>query len=186
MKQEIKNRLDRWVSKEYDWYIGEVGKNITWGKMNDYTEDLCHMMLQSLYQLDEDKIVEMIENGKIKGWLLRGASLQIRSSTSPFYNIFRKHKMSARSGVIDSDAGETFTPSYEMEVEQEEELLDCLDRAVNQLHWYKRELYNKKFKEGWTLEEIHKFYNIGKRHLVRDMNEALEEIRETCKYAKLK
>jgi hypothetical protein len=184
MKQEIKSKLDRWVSKEYDWYIGEVGKNITWGRMNDYTEDLCHMMLQSLYQLDEDKVKEMLENGKIKGWLLRGASMQIRSSTSPFYLTFRKHKMSARSGVIDSDNGETNTPSYELEIEPEEELMECLDRAVNQLHWYQKALYDKKFKEGWVLEEIHKFYGIGKRHLIRDLNKALEEIRLICKNAK--
>ena len=181
MKQEIKNKLDRWVSKEYDWYIGEVGKNITWGKMNDYTEDLCHMMLQSLYQLDEDKVEEMLDNGKIKGWLLRGASLQIRSSTSPFYITFRKHKMSARSGVLDSDAGETEMPRYEMDIFPGETLSECLDRAVEQLHWYNKAIFNKKFKEGMSIEEVYKFYNIGKYHLIKDLNETLKQIRRTCK-----
>ena len=181
MNQEIKNKLDKWVSKEYDWYLGEVGKNITWGKMSDYTEDLCHMMLQALYQLDEDKIEEMIENDKIRGWLLRGASLQIRSSTSPFYTTFRKHKMSARSGYMDSDSGETQMPSYEMDIFPDETLLDCMERAVEQLHWYERAIFNKKFKEGLSIEEIYKFYNIGKYHLVRDLNKAIGEIRATCK-----
>lgn len=181
MKQEVKNKLDRWVSKEYNWYKGEVGKNITWGKMSDYTEDLVHLMLISLYQLEDDKLEGMLDSGGIKGWLLRGASLQIRSSTSPFYLQFRKHKMSARSGYMDSDSGETEMPSYEMNLFPGETLSDCMERAVEQLHWYQKAIFNKKFKEGLTIEEIYKFYNIGKYHLVKDLNKAINEIRLTCK-----
>lgn len=184
MKQEIKDKLDRWVNKEYRWLKGEISKNIAWGMMADYSDDLLHHIILDLYKMDEDKIDGMLENNKLKWYVLRGASLQIRSGTSPFYITWRKHKMSARGGIIDSDAGETFTPSYEMEIEPEEGLTECLDRAINQLHWYLQAIFKKKFKEGLPLQEIHEFYNISKVHLVRDLNTAITEIRQTCKDAK--
>ena len=180
----IEKRLNEWVSREYEWLKGEIGTNITWGKMSEYTEDLLHHIILDLYKMDPEKIEGLLDNGKLKYYVLRGASLQIRSQTSPFYKIWRKTKMQARSGVIDSDNGETNTPSYELNIEPEEQLIECLDRAVEQLHWYEQALYDKKFKQGWTLEEIHKFYGIGKRHLIRDLNNALDKIRKQCKNAK--
>ena len=81
MNKEIKDKLDRWVSKEYRWLLKEIGTNITWGKMSEYTEDLLHHLILDLYKMDEEKIDGMLENGKLKYYLLSGASLQIRSKT---------------------------------------------------------------------------------------------------------
>lgn len=182
MKKEVKDKLDKWVSREYEWFKGEVGTNITWGKMSQYTEDLVHHILSDLYKVKDEQIEEMLENGKIKGWVLRAASLQIRSNTSPFYSTFRKHKLSARSGIIDSNNGNTYDSGYEMDVDNEEELMDCFEKAVDNLHWYQKTIFNKKFKEGKTLQEVYEYYNISKNHLIKDLNKAIEEIREKCKH----
>ena len=184
MKQEIKDRLDRWVSREYRWLLKEMGTNITWGKMSEYTEDLLHHIILDLYKMDENKIDGMLENGKLKYYVLSGASLQIRSKTSPFYHIHRKQKLSARSGIIDSSNGDTYDLIYEMDLFGEEPLLECFERAQKQLHWYQQTIFNKKFKENLPLQEIHEYYNISKNHLIKDLNIAINEIREICKDAK--
>ena len=180
MKQEIKDKLDRWVSKEYRWLLKEIGTNITWGKMSEYTEDLLHHLILDLYKMDEEKIDGMLENGKLKYYLLSGASLQIRSKTSPFYHIHRKQKLSARSGIIDSNSGNVYDSGYEMSVYGEEPLSECFERAVAQLHWYDQTIFNKKFKEDLPLQEIHEYYSISKNHLVKDLNRVINEIRQTC------
>jgi len=183
MNQDTKRKLDKWVSKEYEWLVGEISTNIAWGRMSEYALDLTHHILSDLYKVKDEQLDDMLETGKIKGWLLRAAALQLKSQTSPFWHIWRKHKYSARSGVIDSDTGETNTPSYEMEVEPKEELSDCMNRAVSQLHWYHRELWNKKFVEARSFQELYEYYNISKRHLIKDLNLAINEVREVCKDA---
>jgi len=183
MNTETKKRLDKWVSTNYQWYLGEVKKNIAKGMMAEYADDLVHTIIFDLYRMKDEKMDQLLDDGKLRGYVLRGAALQIKSSTSPFYSKFRKYKMSARSGIVDSNNGNTYDQEYTMDVDPPEELMDCFERAQEQLHWYLKTIFNQKFKEGKTLQEIYEYYNITKRHLVRDLNQAINEIRDICKDA---
>jgi len=40
---------------------------------------------------------------------------------------------------------------------------------------------NRYWMENWTLDEMYKHYNISKTHLIRDLNKAMDTIRENCK-----
>ncbi len=179
----IQKRLNSWVNDHYEWLKREISKNIANGKMNEFAEDLTHHIIIDLYKMDPAKIEGLLDNGKLKWYCLRGAALQIKSSTSPFYITHRKSRMSARSGMED-----TYTPLVESNAFSDEEdgLQECLDRAVSQLDWYLKALWEKKFQQHWTLEDIHKHYNIGKRHLIKDLNKAISEIRDVCKDSNLK
>lgn len=179
MNKEIEKRLNEWVSEEYEWLLGEISTNITKGRMSGYTSDLLHHILLDLYKMDSDKIEGMLDNGKLKWYVLSGASLQIRSQTSPFYRTHRKEKTWARSGVIDSGMYDTET--YELEdPDTGESLYDCFQRAMSEIHWYQATLLRKKIIEGKTYQEIYEYYNISKTHLIRDINEALRDVRLIC------
>ena len=177
----IEKRLNEWVSKEYEWLRGEIGKNITWGKMSEYTEDLLHHIILDLYKMDLEKIEGLLDNGKLKWYVLRGASLQIRSKTSPFYKVHRKNKLQSRSGMIDS--GEYGSDEgYEMKNPDEtEDLYDCFQRAMGEIDWYLKVLLEKKIIEGKTYQEMYEYYEISKTHLIKDINRGLDEIRIICK-----
>ena len=126
----IEKRLNKWVNDHYEWLRGEIGTNITWGKMSEYTEDLLHHIILDLYKMDPEKIQELLDNGKLKYYVLRGASLQIRSKTSPFYIIHRKTKLQARSGIIGSGEYDR-EEGYEMDTpDNKEDLYDCFQRAL--------------------------------------------------------
>ena len=183
MNEQTKKKLDKWVADHYEWYLGEVKKNIAYGKMSDYAEDLVHTIIFDLYRMKDEKMDQLLRDNKLKGYILRGASLQIRSSTSPFYTQFRRHKLSVRSGIIDSNSGNIYDEGYIIDTEPPEELMDCFDRAQEQLHWYLKTIFTQKFKEGKSLQEIYEYYNITKRHLVKDLNKAINEIRDICKDA---
>lgn len=188
MNKEIKYKLDKWVSKEYEWLRSEMSRNITKQQMSQYTDDLLHTVLSDLYKQPDFQLEQMINNGKLGHWCLRAASLQIRSKTSPFYYQFRKHKLSVRSGIIDSNSGNPYDQdTYEIREDvytPDEDLMDCFDRAKSQLHWYLQTIFNKKFIEEQSLQQIWEYYGITKTHLVKDLNQALAEIRETCKDVK--
>jgi len=182
MTQENKVRLDKWVSEWYGWLGNEISKNIAKGIMNDYSEDLLHHMIIDTYKLSDDKITQMLDDDKLRWWILRGASLQLRSSTSPFYLLHRREKMNSREpGLPGSDSNIFEIGSYELDIEIGD-LWDCFIKAQEQLHWYHREIFKKKFHENLTIQEIYQFYNISKTHLIKDLNKAINEIRGACSH----
>ena len=181
-KNMIKERLNKWVSEEYEWLEREISKNIAKNRMSEYSSDLLHHIILDLYKMDPAKIEGMLDNGKLKYYVLRGAALQIKSQTSPFYRLHRKQKTWARSGLMDT--GKYDTETYEMKVEDEETLYDCFQKALNEIDWYLRTLLEKKILEGKTYQEIYEYYNISKTHLIKDINKGLDEVREICKHIK--
>ena len=56
MTKETKDRLDKWVNKEYRWIEREVKANIAYGKMADYADELIQEMFIQLYNMKEEKI----------------------------------------------------------------------------------------------------------------------------------
>lgn len=54
-------------------------------------------------------------------------------------------------------------------------------REIEKMHWYLKKLLNEYWIEGETLDTLHAKYQISKRHLTKDLNEAIYIIRENCK-----
>lgn len=178
MTNENKRRLDKWVSEEYGWLRGEISRNIAKGIMSEYVDDLLHHMILDTYKLSDEKITQMLDDNKLRWWMLRGAGLQLRSSTSPFYLIHRRQKMSSReNGLVGSDKN-IFEGEYE---EYNDDLYECFQQAMENLHWYDKAIMSKYWLEGWNITQIYKYYKISKTHLIKDINRALNEIREACK-----
>ena len=178
MTKENKARVDTWVTEWYEWVRREIGKNIAKDRMSDYADDLTIHMIESLYYLSDEKIEQMLRDDKIQWWILRGASMQLRSSSSPFWHIYRKHKMSARTNGIGGSHSNIFDGIWE---DYDPGLEKCFEGAWGELDWYLRTLMEKHFYQRWSLEKLHKYYNISKTHLVKDLNKAINEIRNKCK-----
>ena len=180
MDKNIKRRLDNWVSKRYGWLQEQVSRNIAKGMMSEYSGDLLHTVVMDLYKLSDEKLDQMLTDDKLDNYILRGASIQLKSSNSPFYRKHRRFKMSVRSGAME-DYNPTYSPAI---MDEEEDLMTCFERAQEELEWYHKALWDKKFKQGWTLTEIYKHFGIGKVHLIKDLNAAIDEIRKKCEHAK--
>ena len=177
----VKERLDKFVSEEYRWIDKEIRANIAYGRMADYADDLIQEMFIQLYSMKEEKIEQLLDNGKLKWYVLSGAGMQLRSSTSPFYNRIRKHKMYAReNGLAGSDSNifERIDDTEELDTEC---YFTCMKREIENLHWYHKTLLKEYWEQGMHLDQLHQKYNISKRHLTKDLNEAVLQIRENCK-----
>ena len=186
MSREIDKRINEFVSENYKWLLKEVKKNITKGKMSEYAEDLLHHIILDLYKMNEGKITQLLDDEKMKWYILSGCGLQLRSSTSPFYRIHRKNKMSARENYTSGDDHE-FSYSGGMGIleqeyipYEEDELYQCMLREIENLHFYYRALLQDKWIEGLTLVQMREKYNITFSSLSKDLKVAYAIIRERC------
>ena len=179
MTKNTKNRIDDWVGKNYVWLNGQISTNIAKGQMEQHAGDLTIHMIETLYTQDEDKIIQMLNDDMLGRWLLVGASQQLRSSTSPFYRLYRKEKSWSREDGLSTAFNSIFDHPDE---EYDDSLMECFQYEYNKLHWYNKELMQKYWYEGRTLQEIHEFYNISKRHITKDINKAINQIRQACRH----
>ena len=177
MTKNTKNRIDDWVGKNYVWLNGQISTNIAKGQMEQHAGDLTIHMIETLYTQDEDKIIQMLNDDMLGRWLLVGASQQLRSSTSPFYRLYRKEKSWSREDGLSTSFNSIFDRPEE---EYDDSLMECFQHEYNKLHWYNKELMQKYWYEGRTLQEIHEYYNISKRHITKDINKSINQIREKC------
>ena len=173
----LKTKIDNWISENYEWFHNEIATNIAKDQMSMYATDLSLYMIGTIYDLPEEK-VEQLLNDDMMGWyLLTGAGRQLRSSTSPFYRTYRQHKGWAREDGIEGSLKSIFEKP---DVPYNDDLYECFIEAFEELHWYQKKILSKHFYEGWTLEKIYRYYNIGKIHLIKDINTAINEIRTKC------
>jgi hypothetical protein len=176
----IKDRLDDWVRREYKWLDREIRTNIAKNQMKDYADDLLQEMILFVYGMKEEKIEQLLDNGKLKWYVLSGAGMQLRSSTSPFYQRIRKHKMYAREfGLPGSDAN-IFERIDDTEELSTECYYICMQREIENLHWYNKTLLQEYWMQGLHLDDLHAKYKISKKHLTKDLNAAILQIRENC------
>ena len=177
MTRETKKRLDNWMNQNYEWLAGEISTNIAKNQMSEYSGDLISHMVESAYKLDDEKVSKMLDNNKLGWYLLTGAGIQLRSSTSPFYRIYRHQKTWAREPGLPNSDKNIFDKEYE---EYNDELYECFQKAWDELDWYLKTIMNKYFYENMSLLELHQYYNISKTHLIKDLNRGINQIRNKC------
>jgi len=176
----IKDRLDDWVRREYKWIDREIRANIAKNQMRDYADDLIQEMMIQLYNMKEEKIEQLLDNGKLKWYVLSGAGMQLRSSTSPFYQRIRKHKMYAREFGLPGTDANIFERIDDTEELSTECYYICMQREIENLHWYNKTLLQEYWMQGLHLDDLHAKYKISKKHLTKDLNAAILQIRENC------
>lgn len=177
MDRELRRKLDKWVSERYEWVRNEITTNICKGQMREYADDLTIHMIESLYNLPEPKLNQLLDDNKLRWYVLTGAGRELRSSSSPFYRTYRKEKSWSREEGHEGTSYNIFDIVYE---EYDESLYQCFQEEFNNLHFYQQALMTKYFYEGWSLTKMYEYYNISKTHLTRDLNETIEQIRNKC------
>jgi hypothetical protein len=177
-----KDRLDEWVRREYKWIGREIRNNIAKGRMAEYADDLLQEMFIQLYNMKEEKIAQLLDNGKLKWYVLTGAGMQLRSNTSPFYNRIRKHKMSARENGLAGSDSNIFERIDDTDELCTECYFKCMKEEIEKLHWYHKTLLKEYWEQNMGLDALNEKYGISKKHLTKDLNAAILTIRENCEY----
>jgi len=175
MTEELRNKVNKWFEKNYEYYLNEVRTNITKGKMAMFSEDLAVFMYMEFMKQKPEKVEQMYNDGKIMNWMLRGASFQIKSSSSPFYTKYRK-KGAKNVPEYFADLG------YDSQAIELDDYYQCAMEVYhsNKLDFYQREIINLKFIKQKTYNEMVSEYGFTSVSLKRHLNEALGIIRDYC------
>ena len=82
-------------------------ENIAHHSLTADLEDLCQMVYLVLLEYDESKLQDLWENNQINFFLARIIINQYRSSTSPFYTLFRKFQERSVSMGVGADISDS-------------------------------------------------------------------------------
>jgi len=179
MQEDKLNRdINLWFEKNYNEYLTQVSKNICYGQMQEYSSEVCVECYLSFIKQAYEKKLQYYQDKKIMGYLLACASLNIRSSTSPFYFKYRKKKLLNTSLEFSHDpAHNPFDEFDEIEMYR-----NCLQSYLDKkADWYEKELIRLKFFEGKHFKEIAKEYGMPIGSLLKDVKTVLWRLRSYCK-----
>lgn len=123
---------------------------------------------------------EIFMQGKLERYLTSAMSLALRSSTSPFFHRYRKVYTKIADQHLTSDGGE-----WEVDESGDNKMLKLAaeeaGKAVNELHFYDRQLIKDYFYSGYNLTEIGEMYNINAQRVGRDIKKALAKLEQILK-----
>lgn len=118
-------------------------------------DDLKQEMFLVICEMNEEKLINLYENGYLKFFLVRTMLNMIKSDRSHFYMKFRKQF-------------EEWTPTFEKRDEEAypmEEMVKKLDKSLNILHWYEREIFRLYAESGMNIMELSRNTKIPYRSL---------------------
>jgi len=186
-REQINAKVALWYQKMY-----RDSKQISGTNFEKYGNDLLAYCLEDfLCNKDiEYQYKVAVEDDKLVNYIGRSMSLQIKSSTSPFWFKYRKQGYNSRGIYLIEDGREEIDPLIEIGVDEiDDEFdspayiknnLDCLRYALENIHWYDKILIEEYYIKGMTFRDLHVKYNISLNSLKKDINKALDKIRKIC------
>jgi hypothetical protein len=174
----LKAKIDKWFSQNYSYLQKEVKGKIAVDSMSEYAGDLLSVCTESFLTRSPEQQQQMLDDDKIGNYILYCCGFQLKSGSSPFYNQFRKHKFSVRSGWEGLD-----DRSYERDLQLDEtELYQCYKQARSEMHWYYNKLLEMKWDDGLSYAQIREKTGITLNSVQKDISLAYNIIRQKCSH----
>jgi len=123
---------------------------------------------------------QIFMQGKLERYLTSAMSLALRSSTSPFFHKYRKVYTKVVDKHLEAEGGD-----WEIDNKDDKQLKIAAEqagKAVDELHFYDRQLIRDYFYSGYNLSEIGQKYNINAQRVGRDIKKALKKLDEILKH----
>ncbi len=127
------------------------------GKMQpvDLQDDLRQEMFMVLCEMEEARLMQMHESGFLKFYLVRTMLSMIKSDRSTFFNKFRRQ---VEEWGIQYDTKEE--EPYPMD-----EMMYKLNKSMEVLHWYEKEIFKLYSESGMNIMELSRNTKIPYRSL---------------------
>jgi len=174
-----KAEIDQWFKNNYNQLLINT-KKVTTTRFNMFGIDLLtHIVQDFLSKSIEDQYI-ILDEGNLENYLTKNMSLQIKSSSSPFYYKYRKSTMAIRELLPIDYSRYDNNDLNEEDKNLQHKLIDCIKQEIELLNPYERELINQKLANGEKYEDLWKKWKISKSHLVNDLKIIKHNIRCNC------
>jgi hypothetical protein len=133
---------------------------------------------------------------KILNYMGRSMSLNLKSSSSPYWNQVRKQSYNFRGVyLVETDAKEKLRRVDKEELDHIDETFDlplhqidpveCINHAIDNLNFYYKALVNEYFINELTYVAIHKKYGISVANVKKAIEEGKQLIKQQCQHFNL-
>ena len=143
--------------KELKQICRKIGGNLA--------EDLFQELMLILLEYDKEKLLSICNKGYYKWFLVKTLTNQFNSNSSPFAKKYRPKEIDF---ILTSD--------YDHNIDI---LIDKIDKQLNKLHWYDRELF-KAYVESGSYRKLSKQTDIPFNSISRTVNYVKTYIRDHC------
>lgn len=141
--------------------------------MEKWGKDLLPYFIEGFLKRPIERQYEIFTDGKFENYCTRGMSMALKSSTSMFYQHYRKKGRALREFYYNHDYG-----LYEDNAtENREKNIDIVKEVVAELDFYDRYIISKYYFEDMNLQEINEITNIPNNTLSADIKKALKKLK---------
>jgi len=140
--------------------------------------DLLPHTVDQFLSMDLDRQYEIMFEDKPEHYITRAMAMQLKSSTSTFYNRYRKPMMANRELLPDYEYKDYNTT---LDTPVDTEIKECFAYHVeNTLDYYDKYLIISHYYTGMTVTEMAKNTGIQPGRLTRDMKKVLTKLKKLC------
>jgi DNA-directed RNA polymerase specialized sigma24 family protein len=160
--------LNLWTNNNYK-HLLLSSRNIT--QNNDLSEELLHYSLEQL--LEKPNLQEILDSGGANFYLVRIMLNSWRSTTSPFYKIYRGSQSNPDNYIFKDE-----------EYVDNLENVDYIQQELSQLHWYDRELFKIYINENHSVSSLSRATGIPRTSVSLTINRVRNYLKEKIKERK--
>jgi hypothetical protein len=180
-EEEMRDMVNYEITKAYS-KMQEDEKRITSYNYHLYSDLLSFVLSEFLTKKDiHYKYKVCCVDKKILNYIGRSMSLNLRSSSSPYWNQIRKQSYNFR-GVYLAETDQAYVNGNydEIEIRQDDDY-NCMLIQLDKLDFYHKPLIVDYYIKDMTYEQLNKKYGIALRHLKTAIEEGLNIIKTECK-----
>lgn len=183
MSQDEKEKFVRdELEKIYPQLLINCKKTVGAG-FKRWGDDLLPLCIEMFLEMQTDKQVKIIQDGKLENYITKSMGMQLKSKTTRFWHKYRKLNESLRDFLPNYNYGPdytTFNKSFE-ESNLPVRVIKCLQQAIKDFMPYEKMLVNEILIQKQTYASISKKYNISYGHLKKDSKDIQKQLKELCR-----
>ena len=163
-----------WTNQNYNKLL-QAAKNISYN--DELSEELLHYSLEQL--LIKPNILEIVNSGGCEFYIIRIMLSQWRSTTSPFYKIYRKNvcQIELDSYLERNDVADEIAQC----TEQIELTANEIQSELRNLGWYDQTLFKLYCEDGKTISSLARETSIPRTSISLTINRVKRHIRSKIK-----
>lgn len=163
-----------WTNQNYNKLL-QAAKNISYN--DELSEELLHYSLEQL--LIKPNILEIVNSGGCEFYIIRIMLSQWRSTTSPFYKIYRKNvcQIDLDSYLERNDVADEIAQC----TEQIELTANQIQSELRNLGWYDQTLFKLYCEDGKTISSLARETSIPRTSISLTINRVKRHIRSKIK-----
>jgi hypothetical protein len=141
-------------------------------------DDLLPTAIEFFLNKPLDVQYESCVSGKCENFITFIAAFQLKSSTTKFWHVWRKHKNSHRELIPDS----YMYDETKYKDDSDDDFMLCIKQQMKDLDPFEKMLVEERVIKGMRFVDLEERYDIPYSALAKELKKVLKKIKERCQH----